>query len=163
MPVVGGEVDAFCTRCKMILAHTVLAMVGTKVARVRCNTCMGDHAFRGDPGARSAPSTTTRAPRATKEDKLVISFEEQLRGKDIASAARYSPRTTFAVDQVVSHPTFGLGIVRAVRGDKIDVAFKADQKTLIHGKGGEAAEKPTYQAPPASASGPSDKPQASEE
>ena len=25
---VGGEVDASCTRCKMELAHTILAMVG---------------------------------------------------------------------------------------------------------------------------------------
>ena len=34
---VGGEVDATCTRCKMELAHTILAMVGPKIIRVRCN------------------------------------------------------------------------------------------------------------------------------
>ena len=47
---VGGEVDAFCTRCRLTLAHTILAMVGTKLARVRCNTCNGDHAYRSAPG-----------------------------------------------------------------------------------------------------------------
>ena len=35
----GGEVDCFCTRCKMVLAHTILAMVGDRPARVKCNTC----------------------------------------------------------------------------------------------------------------------------
>ena len=32
------------------LAHTILAMVGPKIVRVRCNTCGGDHAFRGAAG-----------------------------------------------------------------------------------------------------------------
>ena len=32
---VGGDIDASCTRCKMILGHTILAMVGSKPARVR--------------------------------------------------------------------------------------------------------------------------------
>ena len=31
----------------MTLAHTILAMVGTKIARVKCNTCGGDHVYRG--------------------------------------------------------------------------------------------------------------------
>ena len=66
---VGGEVDAFCTRCKMSLAHTILAMVGTRIARVRCNTCGGDHAFRREPGSE-APRTSagrTSAPRERAE------------------------------------------------------------------------------------------------
>ena len=44
-------------------------------------------------------------------------------------------RSTYAVDQVVRHPTFGLGIVRAVRQDKMDVAFKAAERTLVQGRG----------------------------
>ncbi|MFY0576846.1 hypothetical protein ACN28S_23190 [Cystobacter fuscus] len=58
---VGGEVDAFCTRCRLTLAHTILAMVGTKIARVRCNTCNGDHAFRSAPGTTDRPSTSSRS------------------------------------------------------------------------------------------------------
>lgn len=161
---VGGEVDALCTRCKMTLAHTILAMVGTKIARVRCNTCGGDHAYRAAPGATDRPtaprSSTSRASgaRAEKAEKVVISFEEQLAGKDIANAPKYSPKDTYKVDQVLQHPTFGLGLVTVVRGDKVDVAFKAETKTLVHGRGGAPAERPAFQPPAARSSGPADKP-----
>jgi hypothetical protein len=163
---VGGEVDAFCTRCKLTLAHTILAMVGTKIARVRCNTCNGDHAYRSAPGATDRPSSSARAStsraagtsKADKPEKVVISFEEQLAGKDIANAPRYSPKDTYRVDQVIQHPTFGLGLVTAVRGDKADIAFKSETKTLVHGRGGGLNERPAFQPPNAQATGPADKP-----
>ena len=167
---VGGEVDAQCTRCKLTLAHTILAMVGTKIARVRCNTCGGDHAYRAAPGVTGRPppsGRTSRAsrassssPAAAKAEKVVISFEEQLAGKDIANAPKYSPKDTYKVDQVIQHPTFGLGLVTVVRGDKVEVAFKSETKTLVHGRGGAPAERPSFQPPLRGASGPADKPMA---
>ncbi|WP_043393227.1 hypothetical protein [Archangium violaceum] len=172
---VGGEVDAFCTRCRLTLAHTILAMVGTKIARVRCNTCGGDHAFRSAPGTTDKPapsarssaggSSGTKAPRASSrsEDKVIITFEEQLAGKDIANAPRYSPKDTYKMDQVIQHPTFGLGFVTAVRGDKVDITFKSETKTLVHGRGGAPAEKPAFSPPSAKATGPADKPMAEAE
>ena len=126
---VGGEVDSLCGKCKMMLAHTVLAMVGSSIARVRCNTCGADHAYRR--GSRTAPSaarTTTRAA------KVVLGFEAQLQAREGAAARAYSPRSTFQVDELISHPTFGLGIVRVVRRDKVDVTFKTAERTLIHGR-----------------------------
>jgi len=51
---VGGEVDAVCGRCKMTLAHTILAMVGTKPVRVQCNTCGAQHGYRSEFGASTA-------------------------------------------------------------------------------------------------------------
>lgn len=163
---VGGEVDSFCTRCKLTLAHTILAMVGPKIVRVRCNTCNGDHAYRGAPGATDRPTAAarasaaggTRASRAEKPEKVVISFEEQLAGKDIANAPKYSPKDTYKVDQVIQHPTFGVGLVTAVRGDKADIAFKSETKTLVHGRGGGLTERPAFQPPNARSSGPADKP-----
>lgn len=164
---VGGEVDAQCTRCKLTLAHTILAMVGTKIARVRCNTCGGDHAYRAAPGMTDRPSSSSasRASRASssssatpKAEKVVISFEEQLAGKDTANALKYSPKDTYQVDQVIQHPTFGTGFVTAVRGDKVDITFRTDVKTLVHGRGGAPAEKPAFSPPTARAVGPADKP-----
>lgn len=164
---VGGEVDAQCTRCKMTLAHTILAMVGPKIARVRCNTCNGDHAYRAAPGVTDRPSTSSSAARAaraasaaaTKAEKVIISFEEQLAGKDVANAPKYSPKDTYQVDQVIQHPTFGTGFVTAVRGDKVDITFRTDTKTLVHGRGGAPAEKPAFSPPNARSTGPADKPQ----
>jgi hypothetical protein len=142
----------------MTLAHTILAMVGTKIARVRCNTCGGDHAYRTEGGTPAARSKTPTTPRATREDRVIISFQEQLAAKDVANARTYSPKDTYRADEVIRHPTFGLGIVKAVRSDKVDVAFKADEKTLVHGRGGSGA-KPTYQPPAGASNQPADKPQ----
>ena len=76
---VGGEVDAFCTRCKMTLAHTILAMVGTKIARVKCNTCGGDHAYRGEPGKSTAAPRKSRASSGEGSvPKTIVSWQERI-------------------------------------------------------------------------------------
>jgi hypothetical protein len=152
---VGGEVDSFCTKCKLHLAHTVLAMVGIKIVRVRCNTCGGDHAFRSTPSRTRAPSQTRGS-----HERVVISFEQLLAGKDVAHAAKYSPKAAYGLDQIIDHPTFGLGIVSAVREDKVDVVFKADQKTLVHGRGESAAPRPAFHPPTPLPYAPTDRPQA---
>lgn len=141
---VGGEVDATCTRCKMELAHTILAMVGPKIVRVRCNTCGSDHVFRGtQPAARSAAAK----PRTAAGEKTLVGWEAQLAALDVAGAQDYRPEQHFAVDQVVRHPTFGLGIVRAVREDKMDVAFRTAERTLVQGRGSGTA-RPSFSPPP---------------
>jgi hypothetical protein len=136
----GGEIDAFCTKCDLNLAHTIIAMVGPKVEKVQCNTCHSTHKYRGQQPLVKAQSFAapkkSSAPKAasTGSRRTVITWDEQLKGKDLSRAKKYSIRETFAVDEVVDHPTFGLGIVTAVRGDKVDIAFKQEDKTLVHGK-----------------------------
>jgi hypothetical protein len=124
---VGGDIDAWCTKCKMLLGHTVLAMVGTKAKRVRCNTCQGEHNYRG---------TTAPVKRASsaRDKPVVTSWEALLAKKDVSRARKYSTKERFGQDEVLNHPVFGIGLVQEVRGDKIEVAFKADVKTLVHGK-----------------------------
>jgi hypothetical protein len=145
----GGEIDAFCTKCDLNLAHTILAMVGPKVEKVQCNTCHSPHKYRGQqplvksqsfaapkkPSASRASSSSSSGSTRTRAGTTVITFDEQLKGKDLSRAKKYSIRETFVVDEVVDHPTFGLGIVTAVRGDKVDISFKQEDKTLVHGKG----------------------------
>ena len=129
---VGGDIDAWCTRCKLNLVHTILAMVGSRPARVRCNTCQGEHNYRGDP---EAPRKGSWQPRDSRREKpMVTSWDALLAGKDLSRARRYSARERFEAEEVLQHPIFGIGLVQEVRGDKIQVAFKADVKTLVHGK-----------------------------
>lgn len=137
---VGGEVDGYCTRCEMTLAHTIIAMVEGRPVKVECNTCHGVHRFRGDlPGGgsqRKAAHAGAPAERRTRERPSTISFDEVLRGKNLAMAQRYSPKTTYQLDQVIEHSIFGLGWVSAVRdATKIEVTFRTDVKVLVHGKG----------------------------
>jgi len=136
---VGKDVDAYCTSCRMELAHTILAMVGARIARVRCNTCQKDHAFRknapGTPAARpEKPAASPYKASPHKTSPSSVSIPQQLASLDASQARNYSPKESFAEGDILNHPTFGLGLVQTVRGEKMDVAFKAFSKTLIHQK-----------------------------
>jgi len=117
----------------MVLAHTVLALEGGRPARVECNTCHGQHNYRpGTAEARPAPSSSPRAS-TTTSSRTRISFDEILNQKQ-GTMRTYSPKGTFVMDEVVSHPTFGRGFVSGVRPDKVEVTFRVGTKTLIHGR-----------------------------
>ncbi len=51
---VGGDVNAWCSKCKMELAHTIIAMVDELPKKVQCNTCSGKHNYRLKPVVKSA-------------------------------------------------------------------------------------------------------------
>jgi hypothetical protein len=150
---VGGEVDGFCTRCRMVLAHTVLAMVGERIARVKCNTCSGEHAYKkSEPTAtsvRASKPKASHAPRPTgaRSRAQEVSFEEELSKRDPSAAKPYAVGTKFGVGDAVTHPTFGIGIVEAARSDKIDVTFKSFVKTLLHDRPTGQAPRPSFARP----------------
>jgi hypothetical protein len=128
---VGGEVDAFCTRCELSLAHTVHAVVAGRPVKVECNTCHGVHRYR-DTGGRPA----ARGERPARERAVVVPFDALLAAKRVAGARPYSAKGAYALDEVVDHPLFGRGFVSAVRdGGKIDVMFRSGVKVLVHCRG----------------------------
>jgi|WetSurMetagenome_2_1015567.scaffolds.fasta_scaffold78655_2 hypothetical protein len=42
----GDWVDDYCTRCKLIMNHYIVSMVGSEIAKVRCQTCQHEQNFR---------------------------------------------------------------------------------------------------------------------
>jgi hypothetical protein len=136
MPKVGGEVDALCTKCELVLAHTVIAMVGAAPVKVECNTCHGVHKYRGHAVARDgANPTKAKAARPLRAAKVTIPFEDVLAAKRTAAATPYSPKGTYGVDDVIDHPIFGRGFVSAVRdAGKVEVTFRSDVKLLVQGR-----------------------------
>jgi hypothetical protein len=136
MVKVGGEVDAFCTRCELTLAHTVHAVVAARPVKVECNTCHGVHRYR-DGGPRPAPAGGgPGAARAQRARPDVVPFDALLAARRVAEALPYSARRRYAVDDVLDHPTFGRGFVSSVRdGGKIEVTFRSDVKVLVHARG----------------------------
>jgi len=56
-PKLGGDIDAYCTRCKLDMTHTIEAMnEAGEVLRVRCNSCGSQHQFHAprSPGSSSS-------------------------------------------------------------------------------------------------------------
>ena len=105
---------------------------------------------------RAASGTRSARAREEKPSRTVLSFEAQLAGKDVSRARAYKASETYAADDLVQHPTFGLGLVSEVRGDKVEVTFEATAKTLVHARGGGA--RPAYHPPAPASDAPADKP-----
>jgi len=45
-PRLGDLVDDYCTRCRLVMNHGVVGLVGAEIGRVRCHTCLHEHGFR---------------------------------------------------------------------------------------------------------------------
>ena len=135
----GQDIDAECRSCGMMLAHTLVAMVGPRVARVRCNTCRKDHAYRSPKTARESIEAKRRAAHKVKLDAAARNaaappFDEIVAQTDLSQATKYSIRMQLEVHQAVDHPKFGLGVVHQLRDGKAQVVFRSGAKTLVYGR-----------------------------
>lgn len=48
----GDMIDDYCTKCKLIMNHSVVAIVEEEVKKVRCLTCLTEHPYRKGKGGR---------------------------------------------------------------------------------------------------------------
>jgi hypothetical protein len=133
---VGDEIDSWCTKCKLMLAHTIQAMTDGTIEKVVCKTCKGKHKYRPKPPksrTKKAKKSTTKkkVTRRRKKDPAVI-WEEALEGKDMSQSRTYAMDAVFATDEVLEHPTFGVGLITEVRAEgKMEVLFKDGPKLLV--------------------------------
>ncbi len=44
----GDEIDDYCIKCRRLTNHSIVSMLETKAAKVRCRTCYSDHDFRNE-------------------------------------------------------------------------------------------------------------------
>ncbi len=148
---VAGEVDGYCTRCRLMMRHRIVAMVGPKPARVECLSCGSQHNFRatlpGEKPERAAGvlvrSTKTGQPRQTAsaraekaaQDELEREkmWEKAISGKAVTSFKKYSINGVFQRGDLLTHSKFGDGVVTQILDtQKIEVLFKAEIKILAH-------------------------------
>jgi hypothetical protein len=125
----------------MVLAHVIVAMVGDQIARVKCNTCNGEHAYRPPPSASEATAKKRRAERKSSNIERMgaratpSDYEVLTKGKDLSAAQAYAPSMKLNRDDVVKHPKFGVGLVTEIReGLKAHVAFPEGGRILIYGR-----------------------------
>jgi hypothetical protein len=63
MPVrLGDDIDDFCVKCKRVMNHLVVSILGDAPAKVRCKTCYSDHDFRHE----QAPPPKEKKPPVPK-------------------------------------------------------------------------------------------------
>jgi hypothetical protein len=155
-PRVGGWTQAWCTTCKAVCEHIVVAMEGGKPAKVECESCHRQHLFRaGAPGTKAPKAAGGRARKAAADaappppeiDLVALTAGRPSRG--------YDPKTRFAVGEVVTHPSFGIGLVTQLPGpQKVEIAFQVGAKLLAHDRGVAVAAGLARPAPRNDAAGP---------
>ncbi len=146
----GGDVDSWCTKCRLMLTHRIVAMVGPKPVRVECETCHSQHNYRERPPGEVAPKassgsprvvTGTRAPRTSSVSKLEQerrereqSWERAVSGRLVSDFIKYNIKGTFQVGDLVKHSKFGDGVVtRIIDAHKVEVLFRDEPRTLAQG------------------------------
>ncbi|MEE8409143.1 MAG: hypothetical protein V3T05_06035 [Myxococcota bacterium] len=131
-PAAGQETDAYCTKCKLILNHVIIAVNGRRIARVQCLTCEGTHAYRASiPGSRARGGGRKSSASPSPEQM----YEQLMEGRDVSRARAYKLAEKFDEGEVLNHTKFGLGLVTRVLADlKVEVFFPAGKKILVHGR-----------------------------
>lgn len=146
----GGEVDSWCTKCKLVLNHRIIAMVGSQPARVECSTCGSHHNFRarapGDKapsaGSSRAGSSSSSSPRSTRAPTKVQqaaadrerTWEKAISGKGVRDFRQYRVSEIFNEGDLVKHAKFGEGVVtRILDQRKVEILFKDEPRTLAQG------------------------------
>ncbi|MGZ3405155.1 MAG: hypothetical protein ACXVAN_01840 [Polyangia bacterium] len=146
---VGGELDSWCTSCRLMKWHTIVALVDGKPAKVECQGCGKQHQYRAQPpdsstekGEKPPKKPRVRASKSATPAVPAVDFETLLAGRE-AEAKVYSPNETFLVNDVVRHPSFGVGVATATPGpQKVELTFRdGSKKVLLHDRGGTQASK----------------------
>ncbi len=140
--VVGGRIDSYCTKCRLWLEHTIVAIVGSEIKKVECKTCGGIHKYRGHlpgitgktPNAKGAAKT----PSSRAIQKIDKHWEEFMAKATSVTSRPYQMQDTYKVGDIINHTTFGLGMVTEIDGlHKMHVLFEDGPKVLACNRNGD--------------------------
>jgi hypothetical protein len=157
-PKTGGEIDAYCTKCKLDLNHRIIAMAEGQVKKVECLTCRSHHLYRRPKTERDAAhaamekraearraaaaggpaSGGTKAERAARAERAEreqqSAWEHAIAGKPSSAFTAYRISLTFGQGDLIHHPKFGDGVVaRVIDQNKVEVLFKDGPRTMAQG------------------------------
>ena len=129
----GSDIEAYCTKCKLVLAHTVVSMEDSKPKRVQCNTCDGEHNYRAKKPAtkKTTAAKKEKTPRSTSK-KSRQSWDEVMKEAADKPHKQYAMSGSFDEGDWIEHKTFGLGCVQSfVAPNKITVRFADSTRMLV--------------------------------
>ncbi len=127
----GDHIASKCTKCKDTTNHTIVAMVGDKVAKVECNTCGGVHNYRDAAVKKPATKRKTSPAKPGKTSKTEAEWEALLNESDPAAATPYNMQMPIKAEDLIQHPSFGIGrVISITRPNKMEVYFRSGVKLL---------------------------------
>jgi hypothetical protein len=122
----GKNIVSYCTKCKLGLDHTIVAMDGELIVKVTCKTCGSSHKYK-DPTAVKKPRTAKKKDSALKTAEALW---ETCLSEAKAQERVYIMTGRYRVGDVVLHDIFGKGIVRKLFVNKCTVLFKDKERLM---------------------------------
>src|SRR3990172_2903607 len=133
---VGKEIEAYCTKCKILTVHVITKIADGEIKKVFCKICNTTHVYRGKTNekksikASAAKKTkTTGVKRGRKKadwNELVATLEDN-------RIIDYDLTKDFTDVQAIRHKKFGIGVILSVIDQKkIEVVFQDEKKVLAH-------------------------------
>jgi hypothetical protein len=161
-PKTGGEIDAYCTKCRLDLTHRIIAMVGDVVKKVECKTCNSHHLYRrpkterdaaharmaqraedrkvaaasGSSGGSGGGTRAAREERSARaEREQTNAWEHAIAGQPTSAFKAYRISLSFGTGELIRHPKFGDGVVqRVIDQGKVEILFKDGPRTMAQGQ-----------------------------
>ncbi len=136
--IVGSEVLAYCTSCKMDLNNVIVALKGDRIAKVQCLTCKKEHVYKA-PKGQTSPAKTKKKKKAEADAEagahsIEAEWEKLMAAHRELPLKQYGMKEHFLLGDKINHPTFGEGIVgKLIYPNKLEVIFRTDVKVLIYG------------------------------
>jgi hypothetical protein len=127
---VGGEVEAWCGKCKESRAHTIVVVHEGRPYKVQCVHCRSQHGYRSEPTARGSGGTVAKsaparvvdadaARRRVEREKLAA----ELSGTAADSVRSFDPAAIYKTGQVIDHPKYGRGRIESITRGSLLVRF----------------------------------------
>ena len=138
MSLVGKNIDAFCMRCQLTLAHIVLYEMWGAVRAVKCKTCGAEHRYHGPapekrrsvPAIRRSGTAPAVRPRTVRPaDARQWEARNAAITQDVV-VWDYKLTERYEKGDVITHPSFGRGFVESIMGDGMEVLFGEGRKRM---------------------------------
>lgn len=127
----GDHITSKCTKCKDTTNHTIVAMVGDKVAKVECNTCGGIHNYRSVVTKKTTTRSKASSSKPAKTSRIEKEWGNLVNETDSAAATPYNTQMSITNGDLIQHPSFGLGrVINTIKPDKMEVVFSTGTKLL---------------------------------
>ena len=127
-----GNLFTKCTKCKMEREHIVVTHDAEGIVeRVKCLSCESEHKYRpAKKRVRNKSASGKKIATIMPEDPArdFEKLSEKFEGK---TELPYTMKGSFKADDVIAHPTFGMGIVVGASSQKMEVIFRDKARILV--------------------------------
>ena len=122
----GENIASYCTKCKLVLDHAIIAMEGEAIAKVKCKTCGSAHKYRSSAAVKPARSARKKEDPVKSAEMMWESCIAEAKGKE----RMYDIAGKYRVGDIIDHRTFGKGVVRKIYVQKVDVLFRDKERLM---------------------------------